>query len=68
MREQTKLATIECSVCAAWIDIIQQYEPELALFWEARGVEGHSCQHPPSASCPQARAEVARRYPDGGAA
>jgi hypothetical protein len=43
MREPIKLATIECSVCATWIDIFQQYEPELALVWEERDVEGLSC-------------------------
>ena len=63
--EPVKLATIECAACSAWIDVFQQYEPDFALVWDARDVEGHSCQHPPSTSCPPARAEVERRYPDG---
>ena len=70
MREEmavpSKLATLECSTCTALIDVFQQYEPDLALIWDARDVEGPSCQHPPSTSCPNARAEVERRYPDGG--
>jgi hypothetical protein len=64
-REATKLSTVECSTCLAWIDIFQQYEPDLALVWDARDVEEHSCQHPPSAILSAPLAEVERRYPGG---
>jgi len=61
----TKLTTIECASCSAWIDVFQQIEPEINMVWRARDGEENACEHPPAATCPQARAEVFRMYPDG---
>jgi hypothetical protein len=58
-----KLATIECAVCSALIDVAQEFDPS-TLIWCARAAEKNACQHPPVTSCPQARIEVLRRYPE----
>ncbi len=64
MSERIKLATIECAVCSAWIEVFGQYEgDELTLVWSTRDA-ADLCRQPPLTACPQARAEVKRRYPE----
>ena len=61
--EPVKLATIECAICAAWIEVYRRYTADQAIIaWDARVAE--LCQQPPLERCPQARVEVRRRFPD----
>jgi len=59
-----KLATIECAVCSALIDVFQEFDPEFTLIWRERADEEHTRQHPPVIGCAQARPEVVRMFPE----
>src|SRR5215211_7228492 len=62
--EPEKLALLECSVCSALIEIYRPVTPKVdALAWNMRYDE--TCQNPPSEQCPQVRAEIRRRFPEG---
>ena len=63
MRGTFKLTTIECAVCAGVIDVFQEVDPEVTV-WRVRDEEENTCQRPPVTSCPQARTEVLRMYPE----
>ena len=63
MRGPIKLATIERTVCAALIDVSQEFDPTTVI-WSARAADENTCQNPPVPSCPQARAEVQWMYPE----
>jgi hypothetical protein len=57
-----KLATIECAICGAWIEVYRRYTADEAIIgWDIRDAE--LCQYPPLHSCQQARIEVGRRFP-----
>ena len=63
MDDVIKLATIECTVCSALIEVFRRYEPDRAtIFWSTQ--DDHSCEQLPVASCLRAHAEVKLRYPE----
>jgi hypothetical protein len=63
MDDVIKLATIECAVCLALLEVFRRYEPDRTIiFWSTQ--DDHSCQQPPVAGCPRAHAEVKLRYPE----
>src|SRR5205085_12464319 len=58
-----KLATIECSVCSAWIEIFPPSEREgPSIAWNMRDEE--LCKSPPAGRCPRAQVDIRRRFPD----
>src|SRR5215211_796593 len=60
--EPEKLALLECAVCSALIEIYRPIPSTgAALAWNMRYDE--TC--PPSKQCPQVRAEIRRRFPEG---
>jgi L-lactate utilization protein LutB len=64
MAEPTKLAMLECSLCGSCIDVFGAYDdigPTLAWTTRDDGV----CGNPPVGACPQASAEIQRRFPAG---
>jgi hypothetical protein len=63
MDDVIKLATIECAVCSALIEVFRRYEPDAAtIVWSTQ--DDHSCEQRPVAACPRAHAEVKLRYPE----
>jgi len=63
MRDRPKLATIECSICSAWIEVYPQDARDgPTVAWNMRDEE--LCKSPPAGRCPQVRAEIKRRFPD----
>ena len=61
--EPQLLAIIECVTCDSWIEVYRHLTPDAAIItWNA--LDAQLCQHPPLQSCPQARVEVSRRFPN----
>jgi hypothetical protein len=61
--DPVKVATIECVVCGAYIEVYQGARSgEAGVCWEIRDAE--LCRQPPLHRCPQARLEVRRRFSD----
>jgi hypothetical protein len=57
-----RMATIECSTCAALLEVYPQGGPgEACLGWNTRDED--LCKSPPLRRCPHARAEIKRRFP-----
>ena len=58
-----KVATIECAICGAFIDIYRcRTSDQETVDWKLR--EAELCRNPPLHHCRQARLEVRRRFPD----
>jgi hypothetical protein len=63
MNAKTKVATIECSTCAALLEVYPQNVPgEPSLGWDVLD-DGELCKAPPLRRCPHARAEIKLRFP-----
>jgi len=63
MNAKTKVATIECSTCAALLEVYPQNVPgEPSLGWDVLD-DGELCKAPPLRRCPRARAEIKLRFP-----
>jgi hypothetical protein len=62
--EPERLALLECAVCSALIEVYRHVAPKGdVIAWNMRYDE--TCQNPPSKRCPQVRAEIRRRFPEG---
>ena len=63
--EPQRLAIIECAICDAWVEVYRcrQGDEKSSIEWQIRD-DAELCRHPPPHSCPQARLEVGRRFPD----
>ena len=62
MSDHAKLATIECPVCSAWIDLYpagDAGDPYAGLSRAIRDL----CKVPPLPTCPNIRAEIEKRFP-----
>ena len=57
----SKMATIECATCSTLLELYPQDEPgQPNLRWNA--LDEDQCRAPPINRCPNARAEVKRRF------
>ena len=59
----SKMATLECATCSTLLEVYPQDQPgEPNLCWTA--LDANQCKAPPINRCPDARAEVKRRFAD----
>ena len=62
-RSMTKIATLECSICTALLEVFPQDQPrEPGVGWST--VDAEACKAPPVSRCPHAVTEVKRRFPE----
>jgi hypothetical protein len=63
MDDVVKLATIECAICSALIEVFRRYEPETTVIvWSTQ--DDRPCERGPVVRCPRAHAEVRLRFPE----